>query len=61
MLKKIIAQYEKEMIAIYGQGIKKPVSEDVLNETLAVIKSLDSKLIRLCEMITNQSINKPEV
>jgi hypothetical protein len=60
-VQKIIAQYEKEMVAIYGQGIKKSITEDILNETLGVIKSLDSKLIRLYEMITNQSIHKPEV
>jgi len=50
-VKKIIAQYEKEMIAIYGAAIKKPVSEDILNATLAKINELDSTLTKLYENV----------
>lgn len=58
---KIINQYEKEMVEIYGPGIRKPVAEEILNATLAEIKDLDSKLVRLYEMITNHTIGDPEI
>jgi hypothetical protein len=50
-IKKLIHQYEKEMIAIYGAGIKKSVSEDILNATLAKINELDSTLTKLYENV----------
>ena len=50
-VQKIISQYEKEMVAIYGPGIKKPVATDLLNEALAKISELDSTLAKLYETV----------
>jgi hypothetical protein len=50
-VQKIITQYEKEMVAIYGPGIKKPVATDLLNEALAKINELDATLAKLYETV----------
>ena len=50
-VQKIISQYEKEMVAIYGPGIKKPVATDLLNEALAKINELDATLAKLYETV----------
>ena len=60
-VKKLIAQYEKEMIAIYGPSIKKAVPEDVLNSVVDKIKEVDSSLARLYTLIQTNAISKPAV
>jgi hypothetical protein len=50
-VKKIILRYEKEMIAIYGPLIKRPVKEDILNATLDKINELDKSLERLYDLV----------
>jgi hypothetical protein len=60
-VKKIIAQYEKEMIAIYGPGIKKPVKEDILRDIVFNIQRATSTLVELYEMIDSKKIGLPQV
>lgn len=60
-VKKIIVQYEKEMIAIYGPSIKKAVPEDILNSIVDEIKEVDSSLARLYTLIQSKSIGLPKV
>jgi hypothetical protein len=60
-VKKIIAQYEKEMIAIYGPSIKKPVTEDTISSIRRLIIGLDNSVAELYEMINNKTIGKPRV
>lgn len=50
-VQKIITQYEKDMIAVYGPGIKKPVATDLLNDALAKINELDTTLAKLYETV----------
>lgn len=60
-VKKIIAQYEKEMIAIYGPSIKKPVKEDILSDIVLKIQQATSTLVELYEMIDSKKIGLPQV
>ena len=60
-VKKIVAQYEKEMIAIYGPSIKKKVAEDTLNEILLRIQQSTNTLVELYEMIDSKKIGLPQV
>jgi hypothetical protein len=60
-VKKIIAQYEKEMIAIYGPSIRKPVKEDVLSDIVFQIQRATSTLVELYEMIDSKKIGLPQV
>jgi len=50
-VKKIILQYEKEMVAIYGPSIKKPVTEETISSIRRLIIRLDNSLTELYEMI----------
>jgi len=50
-VQKIITQYEKDMVAVYGPRIKKPVATDLLNDALAKITELDATLTKLYETV----------
>jgi len=50
-VQKIITQYEKDMVAVYGPRIKKPVATDLLNDALAKINELDATLTKLYETV----------
>lgn len=58
--RRIIDQYEKEMIAIYGSDIKKNVSDQVIDKLSQSINDLTKAYGDLYTMINNKSIDKPE-
>ncbi len=58
--RRIIDQYEKEMVAIYGSDIKKNVSDQVIDKLTKSINDLTKAYGDLYTMINNKSIDKPE-
>ena len=58
---KIIDQYEKEMVAIYGPDIRKNAPEVAIDELTTSINRLVAAGSVLYDMIKNKSINEPQL
>lgn len=58
---KIIDQYEKEMVAIYGPDIRKNAPEVAIDELTTSINRLVAASSVLYDMIKNKSINEPQL
>ena len=59
-VKKIISQYEKEMVAIYGSRITRDIPQETLDLIAQRIKGLDNAILDLYLMIENKTIDLPE-